>query len=222
MSNTLDLVNLEKKAFRSMHQDGLMDICMGGIVMSMAVMSYNMVYSEASEGFPIVRFSIFLFGVLASQLIFWAGKKFVTLPRMGQVKFGPQRKRRALTLAMVLAGIVLVQVLLVVGTNLLWKNPQWAASLGFGQSNPDYERLLVAVVGVLFVGPSLALMAYFTDFMRGYYIAFILSLGVFAMIWFWKPDYMIAAGLLIVIPGVLLLFRFLRQYPLPPAEVSRG
>jgi hypothetical protein len=222
MSNTLDLTNLEKKAFRTVHQDGLLDICMGGIVMSMAAMTYNMVYSEASEGFPILWFSIFLFGMLASQLIFWAGKKFVTGPRLGQVKFGPQRKRRARTLAMVLAGIVLLQVLLVVGTNLLWKNPQWAASLGFTQAGPDYERLLVAVVGVLFVGPSVSLMAYFSDFGRGYYIAFIISLGVFLFIWFWNPAYMIAAGLLVVLPGVVLFVRFLREYPLPPAEVNHG
>jgi hypothetical protein len=173
MKNTLDLKNLEKKAFRATHQDGLWDIYMGGVVMSMAILAY----SEASEAFPLLRFSIFLFGLGASYLIFWAGKKYITTPRLGQVKFGPQRQNRKRTLAMVLAGMVFVQVVFLIGTIFLWRNPQWAASLGFGQTNPDLERLMVAVVGALFVGPSVALIAYFNDFTRGYYIAFIMSLG---------------------------------------------
>jgi hypothetical protein len=218
MNNTLNLKNLEKKAFRAIHQDGLWDIYMGGVVMSMAILAY----SEASEAFPFLRFSIFLFGLGASYLVFWAGKKYVTTPRLGQVKFGPQRQRRKRTLVMVLSGMVFVQVVLLIGTTLLWRNPQWAVSLGFGQTNPDLERLIVAVIGAMFVGPSIALIAYFNDFLRGYYIAFIVSLGVFSLIWFGEPIYLIAAGLLIIIPGVVLFIRFLREHPRPPAEVKNG
>ena len=63
-------------------------------------------------------------------------------------------------------------------------------------------------------------VAYFNEFMRGYYIAAILSLAVFSLIWFGEPVYLIVAGLMIIIPGVVLLIRFLRDHPLPPAEVS--
>jgi hypothetical protein len=218
VNNIYDLKNLEKKAFRATHQDGLWDIYMGGVVMSMAVLAY----SEASKAYPLVRFSIFLLGLGAAYLIFWAGKKYITTPRLGQVKFGPQRQRRKRILVMVMSGIVFVQVVLLIGTIFLWKNPQWAMRLGFDQTNQDMERLVVAVIGALFVGPSIALIAYFNDFMRGYYIAFVVSLGVFSLIWFGKPIYLIVAGLLVVVPGVILFVRFLRTHPMPPTEVTHG
>jgi hypothetical protein len=66
----------------------------------------------------------------------------------------------------------------------------------------------------------MVLLAYFNDFLRGYYIAFIVSLAVFALIWFGQPIYLIIAGLLVMIPGVILFVRFLREHPLPPAEAS--
>ena len=124
-------------------------------------------------------------------------------------------------MALILAGIVLLQVLFVVGTALLRSNPDWGRQLGFGLSDPEYEHLLVAAIGVLFVGPSITLIAYFTDFPRGYYIAFILSLAVFLLIWFGEPLYLVAAGLVVIIPGMVLFIRFLRQHPLPAPPAPR-
>ena len=216
MSDALDLKNIEKKAFRAAHQDGLWDIYIGGVVLSMSVLAY----STASEAFPLLRYGLFLAGLGLSYLIFWGGKKYLTAPRLGQVKFGPRRQKRKLTLMIVLAGIVLLQVLLLAGTIFLWANPESAARLGFSHTDPDLERLLVAVTGALIVGPSMTLIAYFNDFLRGYYIAFILSLAVFSLIWFGQPIYLIVAALLIIIPGVVLFVRFLREHPLPPAEFS--
>jgi hypothetical protein len=216
MNNLLNLKSLEKKAFQATDQDGLRDIHMGGIVMSMAVLAY----SEASDAFPLLRFSIFLLGLGASFLIFWAGKKYITTPRLGQVKFGPYRERRKRTLVLVLSGIVFVQAVILIGTIILWKNPEWVTRLGFGQTNPDLERLIVAVIGAMFVGPSIALISYFNDFPRGYYIAFIVSMGVFSLVWFGKPSYLIVAGLLVVVPGIILFVRFLRTHPLPPTKVA--
>ena len=180
MLDSIDLKELEKKAFRTTHQDGLLDICIGGVILSMSAMEY----SNDSEAFPILRFGLLVVGVIVSQLVFWGGKKYFTTPRLGQVKFGPIRKRRAATTAIVMSGIVLLQVLLLVGQIFLWNNPQWAISLGFSSVDRDRERLLVAIIGALFVGPSTFLLFYFSDFVRGYYIAFLLALAVFSMIWF--------------------------------------
>jgi hypothetical protein len=216
MSSSLDLKNIEKKAFRAPHQDGLWDIYIGGVVLSMSVLAY----SSASEARPVLRFGLYLAGMGVFYLIFWGGRKYLTTPRLGQVKFGPRRQRRKLTMTIILAGIVLLQAILLVGTIFLWMNPQWATSLGFSRSGLDSERLLVAIIGALFVGPSMVLIAYFNDFLRGYYIALILSLAVFSLIWFGQPIYLIVAALLILVPGVVLFFRFLRAHPLPPPEVS--
>jgi len=216
MFDSLDLKKLEQKAFRTTHQDGLLDIDIGGVVMSMSAMAY----SDDSEAFPLLRFGLLLAGLTLSTLIYQGGKKYLTAPRLGQVKFGPRRQRRSVTLALVLSGIVLLQVIILAGTIFLRANPQSAASLGFTFASRDLERLAVAIVGALFVGPSMTLIAYFSDFLRGYYIAFILSLAVFSLIWFSQPVYMTIAGLVIIVPGVILLVRFLRQHPLPPAEIS--
>jgi hypothetical protein len=216
MTNSLDLKNIEQKAFRATHQDGLWDIQMGGEVLCMSILAY----STSSDAKPVLRFGLFLAGLAVFYLIFWAGKKYITAPRLGQVIFSPRRQKRKLIMTSVLAGIVMLQVILLVGTILMWKNPSWATSLGLHTSNRDLERMVVAVIGVLFVGPSMVLLAYFNDFLRGYYIAVIVSLAVFALIWFGQPIYLIIAGLLIMIPGMILFVNFMRKYPLPPAEAS--
>ncbi len=216
MFGTIDLKELEKKAFRATYQDGLWDIYIGGVVMSMSALAYL----NANEAYPFLRFGLFSAGLVISYLIFWGGKKYLTTPRLGRVKYGPRRQRRKTTLMIVLSAIVLLQLLLLVGTLLLWANPQWASNLGFSHTDRDRERLVVAIIGALFVGPSTTLIAYFNDFLRGYYIAFILSLAVFSLIFFGQPVYLIIAALLILIPGVILLVRFLHAHPLPPAEAS--
>jgi hypothetical protein len=214
MSTSLNLKEIERKAFRSVHQDGLWDIYIGGIVMSMTVFANP----DDGENFTSQRLVVYMLGMLVFGLFFWGGKKYLTTPRLGQVKFGAQRRRRSLTMAIILAGIVLLQVLFVTGTALMRSHPDWGRQLGLGLSDPDYGRLLVAAIAALFVGPSMLLIAFFTDFPRGYYIAFMLSLAVFALVWFGEAVYLIAASLLILIPGVVLFIRFLRQHPLPTAE----
>jgi len=217
MSTSLNLKEIERKAFRSVHQDGLWDIYIGGIVMSMTVFAN----ADDGENFTSQRLVIYMLGMLVFGLLFWGGKKYITVPRLGLVKFGAHRRRRSLTMAIILAGIVLLQILFVAGTALLRSNPDWGGQLGLGLSDPDYGRLLVAAIAALFVGPSMLLIAYFTDFPRGYYIAIIMSLAVFALVWFGEAVYLIAASLLIILPGVVLFIRFLRQHPLPPVEASR-
>jgi MFS family permease len=216
MPDSLDLKNIEKKAFRATYQDGLLDINIGGIVLSMSTQEY----SSISDTQPILRFGLLVAGLTVSSLIFWGGKKYLTIPRLGQVKFGPRRQKRNLIMASILAGIVLLQVIFLVGSILLWRNPEWATSLGLHTSNRDLERMVVALIAALFVGPSMTLIAYFTEYLRGYYIAFILSLAVFSLVWFRQPAYFTIAGLIILIPGVALFIRFLREHPLPPAEAS--
>jgi hypothetical protein len=216
MLSALDLKELENKAFRATQQDGLWDIYIGCVVLSMSVLAY----SNASEAFPLARFSLFLVGLGISYLIFWAGKKYLITPRLGQVKFGPRRQKRKRILAIVLSAMVLLQLILLGGTLLLVSNPQWTADLGFTRTGNDVERMVVAVIGALIVGCSTAIIAYFNDFMRGYYIAIIISLAVFSLIYFGEPIYLIVAALLISIPGVVLFIRFMREHPVPPSQIN--
>jgi hypothetical protein len=213
MHTQLDLKEIERKAFRSTYQDGLLDICISSVVGSMALMMFNVVRDDAPGLYLVLAF----LGICAGQLVFWAGKKFVTLPRMGQVKFGEIRRKRNKTLALILTVAVLVQVGIVLLTAGAVAFPAWGEKLR--ELFPDHSasKLLVAAVGSLFVGPSMMTIAHFNDYPRGYYIALVMSLGVFLMIWLWQPLIQVGAAFLILIPGLVLFARFLRQYPLTPA-----
>ena len=78
--------------------------------------------------------------------------------------------------------------------------------------------LVVASVGALIVGPSMILVAYFGDFPRGYFIAAMIALAVFLMIYLNQPVYPIFISMLIALPGLVLFVRFLRNYPLHREE----
>ncbi len=152
--------------------------------------------------------------------LFWLGKKLITLPRMGLVRFGPARKRRGRTLAIILGMVILIQVGMVGLTTLAWINPEVGAKVNDFFKARDLMDLVVAAIGSLFVGPSMILIAYFSDFPRGYYIAVMMSLAVFLMIYLNQPVYPIMIGGLIILPGLVLFMRFLEKYPLPREEVS--
>jgi hypothetical protein len=217
-ANPISLKELERKAFRSTYQDGLRDIYQAGLISSFTVFAGALDTSSTLSSWQ--RLIIFLVGVGISYLIFWAGKKFITLPRIGQVKFGPARLRRKRTLLFVMTGIVGLQVVILGFTVVLWRFPALGNWLGLTSLTQNRETLIVAIVGALFVGPSLALLAYFNDFPRGYYIAIVMSIAVFSYIWFDSSLFILAAGALVFLPGVYLFIRFLIQHPLHPQEVQ--
>lgn len=215
MSASLDLKELERRAFRSTYQDGLLDMLFGAIVMAMAAFMYR-----PEEGYSLTNLVVFVVAMAVGNVLFWVGKWFITLPRMGQVRFGPARKQKGTTLAIILGLVVLVQVGIVGLTAFGWLNPQVGAQINDFLAGHGLERLAVAAVGSLFVGPSLILIAYFGDFPRGYYIAVMMSLAVFLMILFNQPVYALIIGGLVFLPGLVLFVRFLKTYPLRQESVT--
>lgn len=205
----ITLKELERKAFRSTYQDGLWDLYFGLIVICMAIFLHRP--ATGYSPFNIVLMSISLIGAYA---LFWAGKRFITLPRMGQVKFGEKRARRKKTLFFVLSAVVLIQVVFLVIQFIAWRNPEFGDTVNTFLQEKDAMDLAVATIGSLFVGPSIILIAYFMDFPRGYFIAVMMSLAVFLMILLNQPIYSIIIGVLIALPGAVLFVRFLQKYPL--------
>jgi len=216
MNASISLKDLERKAFRSTYQDGLWDIYQGGLIISFTAFAGGF---DAPDGMPtLTRFILFIAGISLSYLIFWSGKKYITLPRLGRVTFGPMRQRRKRTLAIALAAIVGIQALVVVFSIALWQLPALRSWLGISAMPQTIETLIVAAVGALFVGPSLALIAYFNDFPRGYYVASVMAVCVFCLIWFGRSILLIAGGALVMLPGLFLFARFIIQHPLPMIE----
>jgi hypothetical protein len=215
MSAMLDLREIERKAFRSTYQDGLWDMWAGVIVMAMAFFMYR-----PEAGYSPTNIIVSTITISAAGGLLWAGKRLITVPRMGQVRFGPARKRKGRTLAIILGLVVLVQAGVVGLTAFGWLGPEASAQVNGFLADYGLERLAVATLASLFVGPAMILMAYFSDFPRGYYIAVMMSLAVFLMILTNRPVYPVVIGGLIFLPGLVLFVRFLKRYPLPQEDGS--
>jgi len=210
MTQKLNLKEIERKAFRSTFQDGLWDVYLGLIVICMAFFLFR-----PDEGYGLRNQLMMLGGFVLSGLVFFAGKMLITVPRMGQVSFGPLRKRKAMTLAIIMGVVIIIQIAVVLFSVGGWLDDDLAAKLNALLGEANLERMAVAAVGSLFVGPSMILVAYFSDFPRGYYIAILMAAAVFLMILLNQPIYAILIGALIILPGLVLFIRFLQKYPLP-------
>jgi len=216
MSTQLNLKEIERKAYRSTYQDGLWDIYYGLIVVGMSIFIYH-----PAEGYSAMNIILSLLIISLAYGLFWAGKKYITLPRMGVVHFGDVRKRKKRTLAIIMGFFVLILIVLVGLTTLGWMNPQASSDVKGALAVHNSELLVVALIGSLILGTSMIVVAYYSDFPRGYYIALMMAMAVFLMIYLNKPIYPILIGGLIILPGVVLFIRFLKMYPLPREEAVR-
>jgi hypothetical protein len=209
MSTQLNLKEIERKAFRSTYEDGLWDIYFGLIVICMSIFIYR-----PASGYSPINIILALLAMSVAYSLFWAAKKYITVPRMGQVKFGDIRRKKRTTMVMFLSFVVLVQVIMLGLTALGWLNPEVGARVNGFLKSQDLMDLTVALIGSLFVVSGMTLTAYFSDFPRGYFIAAMMALAVFLMIYLNQPVYPVLIGALIIIPGAMLFLRFLKKYPL--------
>jgi hypothetical protein len=215
MSTQLNLKEIERKAFRSTYQDGLLDIHFGLIVVCMSIFLYH-----PASGYSPMNIILSTLLITLSSTLFWAGKKYITLPRMGQVRFGPARRQRKRTLALILGSFVLVQVVLVGLTNLVWLDPDAGTYLSRYVNERGSSLLVVASIASLMVGSSMIVSTYFSEFPRGYYISIFMALAVFLMIYLNQPVYPILIGGSIILPGLVIFVRFLKAYPLQHKDTS--
>ena len=211
MSQNINLKELERKAWRSVVQDGLWDIYLGLLLLAMAVWALlsDVGFSES------LGMAIFIGLEVLAMLVLWAGKKFITVPRRGLVKFGSKRKAKLNWVRVVLFLSVLVGagVFLVVSA-MRGNRPGWL--------NAAFFFPVAWVVNAIVV---FSLGAYFLDFSRLYLIGLIYALPVPLDILFRQfTDIDLsfiafgAPAMVILIIGLVVFTRFLRVYPLLPEE----
>lgn len=215
MSQTISLKELERKAWRSVFQHGLWDIYLGLLLLAMAI---GALLSDI--GVPEAwSTTIYVALMVLSMLILWAGKRFITLPRMGRVTFGPKRKTKLNWVRVVLLLSVLVGAgVSVAGLAVRGNRPEWLNTTFFFPAAWVVNAMVVFSLG-----------AYFLDFNRLYLIGVLYALPVPLDIMFHKFASMdltfFAIGvpaMVILIVGLVMFVRFLREYPLPAVEVSDG
>jgi hypothetical protein len=210
ITEKIDLNEIEKKTWRSTLEDGLLDIYFGILILSIGIgITLGDLLPEPFDNLlPII---LMIIGLIA----FLIGKKYITQPRLGIVKFGLKQKSRKFKTVIVLSinGIILLIVYI-----LRLINP--ALWLVF----PVYIQGLIT--GLLFITVPLCFAAYFLQHPRLYFIAILVGLSFFLSdlfsIFILEPfDALLAFGItssVIIFIGMISLIKFIQKYPLNREE----
>ena len=193
MNAPLNLKELERKAFRSFYQDGIWDIFFG--LMMFAMYTFTVFNNLENKALRILGM---LFLEIFAMFFLIYGKKLITAPRLGEVKFGTKRTKK-------LGKIILVNLfsLIVLAAFAFLKNSQPDL---FNIENSELYSSVGMGVWIAFIT---SVMAYFLDFDRLYIYALIYGSTFSAVLLLDLPILFLAASLLILIPGGVLFTRFL-------------
>jgi hypothetical protein len=206
MTDKLNLKELERRAWRSFFDDGLWDIYLGLLLGSMGI-SGLLDRSSLTED---AGMSIYIGLLAVIVLAFWGAKRFDTVPRIGKVKFGHERKVRRIKTALVLFASVVfgLVVMLLVSSGQREAAPQepWGALM------PALWSINMLIV--------FGAMGYFLDFERLYFIGLMYAIVIpvnevlinLAGIRI-GPYLFLGCGSIIVVMGIFYLLRFMRSYP---------
>lgn len=203
MEKVESLKEIERRAYRSVFEDGIYDILWGAVFLIGAIV-------PTLDAIGISR----LYGyaaLLILPLIPWIGKRFITIPRLGSVEFGPKRKSRGWLLLLACGLVVFLQLpIFVIGPGKsLAGNAQWT-----------YIFLMAA--------PAVAIGVIFVNFPRWYIYLSLMFLAVIqSEILAGYVSGPLASVLCFGLPavailsyGCVLLANFIRKYPKSHAEVA--
>ena len=210
MSEKISLREVERKAWQTSFQDGLLDVYLALLLLIAGIPELlpGVFTSELRQCAARVAL------MLVAFLIYWAGKRYVTTPRIGHARFGPARAARRKR-AVVLYGISALGLLLTFLLILVW----------LGASSMEQEPWLgVRELFALGLGGWLivffGLGSYLIDFTRGYLIGVLYGLAFGGGIWLGEPILFAVCGAIILLMGLIVFIRFLRQYPLATEKPS--
>ena len=204
MAEKIDLKELEKKAYKTTLQDGLIDVEIGILFVGMGI---NAFFSDFVPrivnilGFIIV-------GIIAVMPVF-IGKKYIAQPRVGLIKFGPKRKakKKKILVFSLINTIILVIVVILTLSSVL-------------QQIPLRGVVLLLVLGLLFATLPLSIMAYLLQFPRLFVYGLLIGFGLplAEILEFFVT--ILLMGIIILIIGLTYLLKFIRKYPIPEGEVT--
>lgn len=209
MSEQLNLKELELRAYRSTFQDGLWDLYLAGFMASLGILGI-IGLRDTETWIWLIGYTVLVGGVC---VLFMLGKRYITVPRLGMVKFGPARKRRKITLTIILGISVMFNIVLLLLTMGVIKAPVWLDQFVSQMTRKGLMDIFVPLFAGLFITVVMCLIAYFLEFYRGMFIALLFGLGVFVDMSFDLPVAMVASAAIVAIPGLILLIRFIKQYP---------
>jgi hypothetical protein len=193
MNQRIDLKEIERKAYTSYHQDGVIDVT--------------------------IAFSVFLFSIVMLLDMPWIGgitgilaisvyagfKKLLTVPRIGYVKFPQQRAMRITAVMVVLGFLAFAAGAIVFMETRSQGTPSWVAFLF-----DNYMLTIGVAVAALFL---LGGYAFRTKRIYAYALLTLLLFTVGHFIYFPLYYYLAALGTIIMATGIVLMIRFVQKYP---------
>jgi hypothetical protein len=204
MEQDVDLKEIERKAYLSYTKDGFWDICLGLFFLLQGI-------AFAVRWLALMGTAGALIAVLVPT--FMSLKKAIAVPRLGYVKFSPERqaklKRGKLLLCVVLTFTALLGMVVFLAYS---GQSSWKLLLRDLQLIP-YGFVLAVAVGA--VGFLFEIRRYL------YYAVLILAAFIVGPTMNAKPDlYLIPLGVVFFVIGMVLMVRFLRRYPKSVRETS--
>jgi len=199
-----NLREIERKAYMSYHQDGLLDIFVGVYILGFGLGIFtDIIWVDRiwEPGFGSIMPAI----LIATILPIWIeAKRKITVPRIGFVKFGPQgtRKLIAIYIGLFVAGL----------------GAFFAFTVSQGGPSPWLNMIFQNGLIIIGIG-SLAVCVLFGYSMGlkrlygyGLLALILLVIGHFMGIFF--PYLLLTLGIAVIATGVALLISFVRKYPL--------
>ena len=191
---------LERKAYLSYHQDGLIDIIIGLCAMGFAV---NMLADNAA--FTILGWIPVLF--------FAPLKSKITIPRFGFVRFDSTRQgtARKASMVMLFSGVLVLGIVMFF---LFLPGAMPSPIINWVKDN------FMLVFGLI-VGSAFAIAGTVTGIKRLYAYAGLamLLLGVANFVNFHEAWLVLALGGAVLASGISLLIRFVRKYPVEKGDL---
>ncbi|MDH5439201.1 MAG: hypothetical protein OEY31_01175 [Candidatus Bathyarchaeota archaeon] len=194
MTEKINLKKIERKAYTSYHQDGLIDVFAGFFMLSFGLM---LILDMAWMGWIL-----WFVGISA----YAAAKRVFTIPRIGFVKFAPHRAK-----AVVTSALIVVSLFALLGVVAFMQTEGGGTPLWLVFAAENY----MLVIGVS-VAASFCVVGYTFRTKRMYAYA-LLTLIMFVtghFLYFPLYYYMTLLGTLILLTGLTLLIRFVRRYRL--------
>lgn len=187
-----DLRDVERRAWTLYFEDGLWDIFFGLLFLGGGLRSLT-----GNLWFYLL--------IGAGVLILILGKRWITLPRLGQINYSTQRKVRTNVVRLVVLAVMILTVVVYF----------------MGINGAETSDIPIGWVFVFMVPGVFLLMAYMMDFTRLYGYGLLVAGFMIVTELYGDPAAawaQIAAGLVPSLIGVVLLARFLRRYPVVDEE----
>ena len=210
MQTNVNLKEIEKKAFRSTFQDGIFDILIGVILSQFAIAP---LFTDLGLGDFWSSF-VFLPVFITFILLFRVAKKKITVPRIGLMKIGSERKTKMKKLNLFFFILVIFGIIAGFSFWMFWQK--------------DAVKWIAPCVLILLMLSSFSMAGYYLNITRLFIYGIIISVLVpIGEIQFWRGivshhGYPLVFGIscsTMIITGIVLLLRFVRKYP---REVADG